>query len=206
MRHLVLLSGGPDSALALKDVLTNTDDPVVVLHVSMIPGTANPHHPSRWEYELSAVRRLVDQLKTIRAFEIHYAKHIQENFVCLSDLLILAPYAAGLCNYYKDIEKIWTGDDLEQDDGAIDTAFKTIVMTAIFSKRNPTTNLNIEYCPIPGTNRSKQQIREQLGETLWYLSWSCRNPSIDARECGECESCLERKIVVKYPTKRKCSI
>jgi 7-cyano-7-deazaguanine synthase in queuosine biosynthesis len=55
-------------------------------------------------------------------------------------------------------------------------------------ERNPKTPVNFDYRPIPGTNRTKQQIRSALGEQLWAMSWSCRSP-VNNEPCGSCHSC-----------------
>ena len=190
MRHLVLWSGGPDSTLSLIDAL-KTNDPVVALHVS-IKFPPNPGRSPKWEYELNRIRTLYPYLqKKYRPFDINFNEFTLNN--CrISDILIMVPFAAGLCNYYQDIGKIWTGDDAVQDDGKMDNALKQAIMLSIFGHRHPGTNLNIDYHPVPGTNRTKQQIRDELGEELWQMAISCRDPMLDGSVCNTCESCLER--------------
>lgn len=191
VRHLVLWSGGPDSTLSLKDVLTQTNDPVVALHVSLKFYT-EPGRMPKWQYELGLVKTLYPMMqKMFRPFEL-ITNEFKIDHCVISDILIMVPFAAGACNYYKDIGKIWTGDDSVQDDGMMDNALKSAIQLCIFGHRHPKTNLNIDYHPKPGTNRSKQKIREDLGEELWNTAISCRQPYIDGSVCGECESCKER--------------
>jgi 7-cyano-7-deazaguanine synthase in queuosine biosynthesis len=175
-----MLSGGPDSALALKEALA-TNEPVVAFHASII-------NEPRWPYELAACRQLHTALFGLRPFDFVNAKI--ENTFNVQDLLMLAPFAASMCNRYLDIGKIWVGEDVQQIDGALDTAFIQMVRSAIFSKRFPNTPLNFAYHPAPGFSRTKSQIRQALGD-LWPLTWSCRTPT-PSGPCHTCDACHER--------------
>lgn len=187
MRHLVLLSGGPDSALALAHALA-TAEPVVALHVSIVS------HARRHEYERLACRRIVARLQQHHRDQLayHEASLTPPDRAGFSDLPVLGAFAAMLANGYGDIGKTWVGMDLQQNDGAVDAAFRAVMRAAIFPKRFPHTRIPAEHSPAPGTNLGKQQIRDSLGEELWALTWSCRNPSLAGRTCGHCESCIER--------------
>jgi 7-cyano-7-deazaguanine synthase in queuosine biosynthesis len=186
MRHLVMLSGGPDSALALVQALAS-GEPVVALHVLIVT------HARRHEYERAACRRIVARLRRDwPELDFHEASLTPPSRAAYADLPILGAFAAMLANGYGDIGKTWVGMDLQQDDGAVDAAFCTVMRTAIFPKRFPSTWIPTEHSPAPGTNLSKQQIREALGEELWALTWSCRNPGLTGITCGRCESCIER--------------
>lgn len=181
-----MLSGGPDSTLALVQALA-TPEPVVALHVSIVS------HARRHEYERVACRRIVTRLgREHPDLAYHEALLKPPERAAYADLPVLGAFAAMIVNGYSDIGKTWVGMDLQQDDGAVDAAFCAVMRWAIFPKRFPETRIPEQHSPVPGTNWSKQQIRESLGEELWALTWSCREPSLAGLVCGRCESCIER--------------
>lgn len=181
-----MLSGGPDSTLALVQALA-TGEPVAALHVSIVS------HARRHEYERLACRRIVACLRREHPeLAYHEASLTPPARGSFADLPVLGVFAAMLANGYGDIGKTWVGMDLQQDDGAVDAAFCAVMRAAIFPKRFPQTHIPTEHAPAPGTNWSKQRIREALGEELWTLTWSCREPSLTGLTCGRCESCIER--------------
>ena len=192
MRSLVFWSGGPDSTLSLLDALRENNDDVIAINIALKCGSGKEILP-RWQFELSAVRsmhRYISEL--VRPFVVHYTEFKEEPYFRIPDMMIFPIYAAGLCNFYKDIRKIWVGDDVQQDDGVMDKSLLDATKICIYPKRFPETILDIEYHPAAGKNRTKQQIREQLGEVLWAMSWSCRSPSLTGQVCWNCESCKER--------------
>ncbi len=182
-----MLSGGPDSALALVQALA-AGEPVAALHVSMV------NHARRHEYERAACRRIAARLRRDHGDRLgyHEASLTPPERAGFADLPVLGAFAAMIVNGYGDIGKTWVGMDVQQDDGAVDAAFCTVMRAAIFPKRFPRTRIPAEHSPVPGTNLNKQQIRGALGEELWALTWSCRNPSLAGLACGRCESCIER--------------
>jgi 7-cyano-7-deazaguanine synthase in queuosine biosynthesis len=181
-----MLSGGPDSTLALVQALA-TGAPVVALHVSIAS------HPRRHEYERLACRRIIARLRREYSdLTYHEAAITPPARGAFADLPVLGAFAAMLVNGYGDIVKTWVGMDLQQNDGAADAAFCAVMCSAIFPKRFPRTRIPTEHAPIPGANLNKQQIRAALGEELWTLTWSCREPSLAGLVCGRCERCIER--------------
>jgi 7-cyano-7-deazaguanine synthase in queuosine biosynthesis len=182
MRHLVLWSGGPDSTLALHDALTKTSDPVVAFHADIAPSP-------RWQHERAAVRRIYDHLRTsIRSFDLVTA---QVQAADVPDMMLLVPQVAGLLNRYGDIKVIWGGEDARfNGDDSFDRDFQEAIRLCVTPSRFPKTPLNFGYRPIPGTNRTKQQIRTALGEQLWAMAWSCRSP-VNNEPCGACHPCQD---------------
>lgn len=181
-----MLSGGPDSTLALLQALS-THEPVVALHVSIVT------HSGRHEYERAACRRIVTRLRADwPSLDYQEAGFTPPPRGCYADLPVLGVFAAMIANGYGDVGKTWVGMDLQQDDGLVDAAFCGVLRSAIFPKRFPNTLIPTEHSPRPGTNLGKQQIRQALGEELWSLTWSCRKPGPTGITCGGCESCLER--------------
>lgn len=181
-----MLSGGPDSTLALVQALA-TGEPVVAVHVSLV------RHARRHEYERVACQRIVAQLRRDHPhLDYQEASLTPPERAGYADLPVLGAIAAMVVNAYGDIGKTWVGMDLQQDDGAVDAAFCAVMRIAVFPKRFPSTRIPDEHSPCPGANWDKQRIRATLGEELWALTWSCRNPSVVGVPCGACESCIER--------------
>ena len=182
-----MLSGGPDSALALKEALTLYVDPVVAYHVNLI-------HPrqNRYQYELNACQKQVDYCRTnYRYFDYHVASFIANDEAKYPDVPLLGAFASTICNHYKDIDHIWIGEDDVGDTNDTDKMFYGALMCSIYPARNPNTNLKWTNHPTFGTNRTKQKIREDLGEDLWALTWSCRMPD-NGKPCNKCGSCERR--------------
>jgi 7-cyano-7-deazaguanine synthase in queuosine biosynthesis len=193
MRHLVLLSGGPDSALALK-MACETGHPVVALHVNFRKQGDCASGTARWRFEQLAAVRLHDWFHH-KGYELEY---LEADFVACcrmryADVPMLGTYAAAVCNAYGDIGTTWLGMDASQDDGQMDAAFCDVMRAAIARARFPETHVPAVHHPAPGSNWPKQRIREALGEELWALTFSCRNPRpLTGEICGACPGCRQR--------------
>jgi 7-cyano-7-deazaguanine synthase in queuosine biosynthesis len=193
MRQLVLLSGGPDSALALK-MACETGEPVVALHVNFKQQDDCAGGTVRWRFEQLAAIRLHDWFHH-KGYQVDY---VEADFVACcrmryANVPMLGSFAAAICNAYQDIGATWLGMDASQDDGRMDAAFCAVLRAAIAPWRFPQTHLPAIHHPAPGTNWSKQQIREALGEELWALTISCRNPRpLTGEICRDCASCVQR--------------
>ena len=181
-----MLSGGPDSTLALVEALA-TGAPIIALHVSFISDAR------RHEYERAACRRIVARLRQGHP-DLAYreAAVVPPPGSGYADLPVLGVFAAMLVNSFGDIGKIWVGDDTRQGDHSADEAFLTVMRAAALPARFPQMRMPSLYAPAPGTDRSKQEIREALGEPLWELTWSCRRPNLVGAICGACENCVDR--------------
>lgn len=188
-----MLSGGADSALALKWAC-ETGEPVVALHVNFKERGECHSGTARWRYEQLAAIRVHDWLHhkgyVLDYLEADFVKCCQMRF---ADVPMLGTFAAAVCNSYGDIGSTWLGMDVQQDDGLVDKAFCDVMRAAIFPKRFPQTTIPQHHYPRPGSNWSKQRIREALGEDLWALTFSCRDPRpLTGEVCGHCEGCQER--------------
>lgn len=188
-----MLSGGPDSALALVEALRQTSEPVVALHVVLVANS------NRHEYETAACKRIVDYCrKNYRDFEYTTGKVVPPKMARYSDFPILGSMVGMVCNGYGDVRKIWAGMD-ESAGSGVDQAFDQVMRGSIFAERHPGTNIPTEFYPMPWELKNKQFVREQLGEELWNLTWSCRHPQIGGVECGKCHSC-ENRMKTHAPT------
>jgi len=182
-----MLSGGPDSALALKLALTTTVDPVLALHV-IIADSGGRH-----ERESLACQRIVDFCqRTFRPFDYDVAKMTPQKNGRWADAPVLGVFAAMSCLYHGDIGKTWLGVDDRARDGKVDQAFRDVLRHTAFPGYFPNARLPEAHYPRPDENLTKQQVREQLGEDLWVLTWSCRAPKFPGRPCGDCHSCKAR--------------
>lgn len=186
MRHLVLLSGGPDSAVCLKKVLTETDDPVVALHVSF-----NDEF-GRWRMERAAVEMISLYCRSMfRDFVLEYASCTFPRQHGYSDIPMLAPFAASIVLGYRDIGKTWLGVDDDQDDKPAGRHFRKALEACVFEERHGIPCPR-EYFPPLDYCMPKREVRAYLGETLWNLTWSCRQPQ-GMDPCGRCRSCINRR-------------
>lgn len=186
-----MLSGGPDSVLALQEALTTTSDPVVALHVSLVNGGR------RWERELAACRRIVPLMqRRFRPFDYHEGRSVWPVGTSPADMPALAPHMAALCLHYRDIGKTWTGEDFGTN-GRTDAHMLAALRACLYEERYgvaPPT----DHWPPPGGARPKHVVRALLGD-LWGLSWSCREPTITGEPCGTCHSCRDRAQAELHP-------
>jgi 7-cyano-7-deazaguanine synthase in queuosine biosynthesis len=184
MRHLVLLSGGPDSVLALKECLLASADPVVALHVMFQTSL-------RWEREMAALNRIVPWVQVnLRPFEFLTARVVMPQRHKASDMLVLAPFAASVCLSYGDIGKTWSGED-HGTNGETDRHMREAIRWCMYESRYGIAP-PAEHWPPPGQARTKAAIKAALGEPLWGWSWSCRQPTRLGEPCGHCDACQKR--------------
>lgn len=187
MRHLLFLSGGPDSTYSLRRLLTTTNDPVVVCYVTM-----NDQF-GRVAIELHRVDLIVAYCRAIfRDFEFKRGSIMLPSPYAHSDVTLMAPFAAALINGYGDIGKLWMGCDLSS--GGLDSCqehFRRATKNMMFEPRSGI-SFPAEQYPDFGETVTKQKCRLYLGETLWKLTWSCRKPSSENKPCELCFACIAR--------------
>ena len=191
MTHVVLISGGPDSAYALKRAIDCTDQPVVALHVVRACCSGSKLHLREEEAARRVFEALCGGLDRC-TYADAYSRMSPEVCGPIPDLMIVAPFVASACLLLEDVECVHVGPDPKMVDGVIDNHFALAVRTCMVPARNGI-DPPAHFWPRGRENDvSKQQVREALGEVLWEATWSCRNPK-GLAQCGECEGCLERK-------------
>jgi len=182
-----MLSGGPDSVLALKLALTTTPDPVLALHVIIVDVGG------RHERESLACKRVVEHCRRVyRDFEYEEAKIVPHKSAKWADVPVLGVFAAMTCLQRGDIGKTWLGVDANAADGAVDQAFRDVLRHTMFPGYFPEAQMPEAHYPRPAENVDKQTVRDRIGEDLWALTWSCRTPKFPGRPCGDCHSCKVR--------------
>jgi 7-cyano-7-deazaguanine synthase in queuosine biosynthesis len=184
VRHLVMLSGGPDSVWPLKMLLTRTQDEVVALHVTLVDESG------RHKFEDAACRAIVKHCcKEFRALRYETAKLIPPRSAhSYADLTVLACFAAMLCAGERGYRSIWFGAEINGGYGEREVACREIFSACM---RVVATNETPAIC-FPEGHATKRDLLHAIGDELWSLTWSCRHPIGDA-PCGNCLSCVNRR-------------
>lgn len=186
MRHLLFLSGGPDSTYSLKKVLTECSDPVVVCFVSM----NDPF--GRSVIEEKAAELIMAYCRGVfRGFEYKRGEIFLPSPYQQPDVTLMAPFASALCNGYRDIGKLWMGcDSATGHEMSAQEHFRRATMNMMLEPRHGVSFPLLQY-PEFEDSVTKRECREYLGETLWSLTWSCRMPK-QGELCGTCFACVAR--------------
>lgn len=194
MRHIVLWSGGPDSTKCLIDMLENTNDPVIALHLRGDIPTV-PMDPGVIEGELNAIHTLAPIIRErYRDFELKEFSH--HRFVFGSD--------DHFGNEIHTFPLIYMLDDtptnfyIARNSWDRDTTLIKDQGTGVGKSQQ----LSDILCKAAGgsyiahnLNKPKVEICYELGDLL-PLTWSCIGPVIEkGKPCGKCSWCRRRRKV-----------
>lgn len=184
-RHLVMLSGGPDSVWPLKSLLTCTQDEVVALHVTLVDES------NRHSFEEAACQRIIEYCREqFRDLRYETAAVVPpRSSHSYADMTILACFAAMVCAGEPGYGSVWFGAEINGGYGGREVACREI-LTA--SMRVVTANAPPTVC-IPDAHATKHDLLCALGDELWPLTWSCRHPVVN-EPCGICPSCINRRL------------
>jgi 7-cyano-7-deazaguanine synthase in queuosine biosynthesis len=183
-RHLIMLSGGPDSVWPLKLMLTCTQEEVVALHVTLVDESG------RHRFEDAACEAIVKYCRRrFRGFRYETATLVPPRSAhSYADMTALACFAAMLCAGEPGYGSVWFGAEVDGGYGEREVACREILNA---SMRVVTANPPPAVC-IPDAHATKRDLLNALGGELWSLTWSCRHPVSDG-PCQSCPSCIKRR-------------
>lgn len=194
---IISWSGGPDSTACLIDLLQYTDDPVIAYHIfvkptnaSVVTGNYNLDQPGE-KLDYQAVKKLTPMLKEqFRDFDVRFititTPQDPDNYheIGLYPLLIAinndAIYYSGRC-----------AEDTEDDQSWVTNTSTPLYH---FVERRDAIK---DFCDLEivkyNSEKTKKQIRKELGEKIWKLTWSCQLPTSTNKPCGKCPKCVINK-------------
>jgi 7-cyano-7-deazaguanine synthase in queuosine biosynthesis len=184
MTHLVMVSGGPDSAWCLRHVLLTTDAPVIALHVEILDAGG------RAPFEMRAFQSICDLLERIRPIERMTCGLTVPLSCVAADWVLLGGIMGGVIAGRPEITDVWGGTVIEDGDVSERDAMGAHI--AMLTARNSPAwierPVTWHYEP---RHLNKRAIRREIGEELWSETWSCRAP-IAIGPCGRCFACERR--------------
>ncbi|NJO64946.1 MAG: hypothetical protein HC836_44590 [Richelia sp. RM2_1_2] len=200
MDTLVMLSGGVDSAGALYNLLTKSDDRIWVHHVYL------DHRRNRAREEQVAVNKIKQWLRTnTRSFyssenTFSYPFHIGAN---PSDMSVLG-FIAGtmVCTifdrYKVNFDRVMFGHTLVEARSPSATRRKQHLTNFFnFTIQEHITNeewyADVTYPTLefPSFNIEKKTLADNMPIELLEMCWSCLSPTIPFTPCGICTSCQD---------------
>lgn len=193
MTTLVFLSGGIDSTAALKYILTEEWDDVLVHHYEII---TNEHY-YRHVPQKKAVYNIVPYMRRkFRYFEFTESKFDLRQIAVDPVEMFICYAMAGLIahnKYYPPkgdlITKFVVGECLEEiiPDGRIEFFRKHLIKAAAWKTPAP-------KCYIPTKSWAKVKNIEYIGSELFKMTWACTTPIKENNKYIECEGCYSCKM------------
>lgn len=193
MRHIVLWSGGIDSTNCLINILTNTNDEVIALHMNGdLP--LIPMDPNIIKGERDAIHSMLPILRN-RYREFEYKEFSHQRFLFDEDdhagyevttfpLIYMLDGTPTVVYLSKNQEEM----------GEFSELFHSELSNAIKKDRELQSALyqysTIEF-KIYNKEKPKAQVYQELGELTEY-TWSCIGPcKEEGKQCGECIWCVQ---------------
>lgn len=208
IRRIVLWSGGADSTKCLIELLEQTNDPVIALHLhGDLPPT--PMDSGVIYGEKQAIATLTPILqKRFRPFQVksfYHKRFIFDEEDHVGDEISTFPLIYTLDGMQTKIyvprnaDDIFTQNEREQQWPA-SLARAVYLGKLLRNELIKTTSIMIDDYNV---HKSKLQIYRELGD-LRNLTWSCIGP-VDKQgfHCGKCAWCVERTKFFKTLTNEK---
>lgn len=205
MDSILAFSGGVDSTYCLYDYLRkNKDKTLLVHHVRM------KHYEGRMEYELKAVRSILEWLRKNGLDNFVYSEsgfdYGDITFVHYD--IVTAGYFTGVILQnpkYRDIKYVIATtnreeahtDSLEQVKGEKRRVLRDNLIRLV-AKRD---TIETVY---PIYNIAKRDLVRKMPKDLFKLCWYCRRPTKEGKACGVCFTCC-RVEGKRYQGKKKQS-
>jgi len=186
-----MFSGGIDSTHALKDLLTKTDDGVIVHHIHMV-NSEKRHRP-----EAKAAREIVNYCReNFRNFAYSESLINRSRLkVAGFDVITVAGEAGVIANNFlfktgRHVDRIMIGTNQEEEDAEARDVPDRLphFLAALAASSYPNPPPRFETPEI----KPKAQLVAELGGALVEKCWTCRRPiETEGRfmPCGECKTC-----------------
>ncbi|WP_350335260.1 hypothetical protein [Coralliovum pocilloporae] len=190
---LIMFSGGIDSTYALKRMLNDTDDDILVHHIHLI------NIEGRHKAEARSCAAIVDHLKaTTRDFFYTECTIDRSRFRAFGMDVVTAAFEAGIVasSFFRErgymADRWTTGACLDEiENSGVEDEKQRLEAMLMAVDINCRPNPSPKYFQLPYI-RKKDQIA-YLGPELTQMCWTCRTPIANEdgtfEACGECKTC-----------------
>jgi hypothetical protein len=177
-KRVICWSGGPDSTLALMELLRDTEDPI----------TAVTFGRMKTPSEQSALLRMerLQRILTERFREFEWVRKPQECWTGTYSIMRIGTFVREVMPMLDGgtLYPVSWGGEFDKRSEWIGPLVQDVIGPRIEVK-------------IGGDRyRTKAGIRRALGD-LWEITWSCRGAEKLDHPCGECSKCEERQIATE---------